>query len=278
MPNSNSKGSCDFSLIEPPLPNVPPTHTDPGNPLNNGTAQMAHFVAADGFNIFRLPVSWQYLVNNDLGGPLNPTNVSYYDQLVRGCLSTGAYCMIDLHNYARWDGKRIGEDGGPTTSQFADLWGQLAARYRDDDRVWFGVMNEPYDLPSPSPSAWRDAVQAVVTAIRGAGAEAQFISLPGAGYQSPGHLISGSGDGEALEQVVNPDGTTTGLVFDVHLYLDAKGSGTKRGCVTSGIEENWAPLADWLRKRGRQAIVTETGGGDTSSCKKYLCQQLRYLE
>lgn len=236
---------------------------------------MAHFATADGFNIFRLPVSWQYLVNNDLGGPLDPANFGYYDQLVRGCLSTGAYCIVDLHNYARWDGKRIGEDDGPSVAQFADLWGQVAAYYRDDERVWFGTMNEPYNLPSLS--AWAEAVQAAVTAIRGAGAAKQFISLPGRGHQSPGYLIA-KGDGDVLKQVTNPDGTTANLVFDVHLYLDAKGSGTSKKCVTSGIEKHWAPLAEWLRRNGRHAILTETGAGDTPSCEKYFCQQLRYLE
>ncbi|KAI7781234.1 cellulase [Diaporthe eres] len=271
----NQKGFCDLSKIDAPLTNVPPAYTDPDDPLNNGTAQMVHFATADNFNVFRLPVSWQYLVNNDLGGPLDPTTFGYYDQLVRGCLSTGAYCMIDLHNYARWDGKRIGEDDGPSVAQFADLWGKVAANYKHDDRVWFGTMNEPYDLPSlPS---WKDAVQAAVTAIREAGAATQFISLPGRGHQSPGYLIA-KGDGDILKQVTNPDGTVANLVFDVHLYLDADGSGTSRKCVTSGVEANWAPLAEWLRENGRQAIVTETGGGDTPSCEKYLCQQLRYLD
>lgn len=236
---------------------------------------MVHFVTTDNFNIFRLPVSWQYLVNNDLGGPLDPTNFGYYDQLVRGCLSTGAYCMIDLHNYARWDGKMIGEDDGPTISSFADLWGQVAANYKKEDRVWFGIMNEPYDLPLLS--SWRDTVQAAVTAIRKAGAATQFVFLPGRGHQSPGYLIA-KGDGDVLKKVTNPDGTTANLMFDVHLYLDADGSGTSKECVTSGIEDNWAPLVEWLRKNGRQAIVSETGGGDTASCKKYLCQQLRYME
>jgi endoglucanase len=62
---------------------------------------MQHFVKDDGLNIFRLPVSWQYLVNYKLGGSLDSTNTGIYDQLVQGCLSTGALCIIDIHNYAR---------------------------------------------------------------------------------------------------------------------------------------------------------------------------------
>ncbi|KAG8157056.1 hypothetical protein KVR01_013046 [Diaporthe batatas] len=271
----DKQGSCDIARIDAPLPNVPPAYSSPHEPLGNGPAQMLHFVSGHNFNIFRLPVSWQYLVDNVLGGPLDPTNFGYYDYLVRECLGTGSYCMIDLHNYARWDGKMIGMDDGPSVAQFAELWGQLAANYKDDERVWFGIMNEPYDLPWLS--SWKDTVQAAVTAIRGAGAAKHFISLPGTGFQSPGYLVY-KGDGDALKEVTNPDGTTTNLVFDVHLYLDAGGTGRSRRCVTSGIEWSWAPLAEWLRNNGRQAIVSETGAGDTPSCETYFCQQLQYLD
>lgn len=165
--------------------------------------------------------------------------------------------------------------GGPSISDIAGLWVQVAASYKYHDKVWFGIMNEPYDMPSLSSCG--DAVQAAVKAIREAGAVTHFVSLPGGGHQSHGYLIS-KGDGDVLKQVTNPDGTTSNLIFDVHLYLDSDGSGTSRSCVTDGIEKNWAPLVKWLRENGRQAIVTETGGGDTSSCEKYLCQQLAYLE
>lgn len=74
---------------------------------------MQHFVRDDNLNIFRLPVGWQYLVNNQLGGTLNSANLANYDQLVQGCLATGAHCIIDIHNYARWNGQVIGQ-GGPT--------------------------------------------------------------------------------------------------------------------------------------------------------------------
>lgn len=57
---------------------------------------MQHFVKDDHMNIFRLPVGWQYLVNNKLGGNLDKTNFGKYDQLVQACLQTGATCVIDV--------------------------------------------------------------------------------------------------------------------------------------------------------------------------------------
>lgn len=58
-------------------------------------------------------------------GKLDQTNVGQYNELVQGCLATGSYCIIDIHNYARFEGQVIGQ-GGPTNEQFANLWSQIA--------------------------------------------------------------------------------------------------------------------------------------------------------
>jgi endoglucanase len=44
---------------------------------------MTHFVNDDGYNTFRLPVGWQFLVNNVEGGPINAANMVIYDALVQ---------------------------------------------------------------------------------------------------------------------------------------------------------------------------------------------------
>lgn len=76
----------------------------------------------------------------------------------------------------------------------------------------------------------------------------------------------------------NLDGTTTNLVFDVHKYLDSDNSGTHAECTTNNIDDAFSPLATWLRSNGRQALNTETGGGNVASCETYLCQQIAYLK
>lgn len=47
--------------------------------------------------------------------------------------------------------------------------------------------------------------------------------------------------------------------------------------MTDNIDDAFAPLAAWLRSNGRQAIVSETGGGNTASCQTFLCQEIAYL-
>lgn len=260
-------GTCVITGTNGPYPPL----ASLGNP--DGIGQMQHFVNDDKFNLFRLPVGWQYLVNGVLGGTLYAPNLATYDQLVQGCLATGAHCIIDIHNYARWDGGIIGQ-GGPTNAQFVSLWTQLATKYASQSNIIFGVMNEPHDVPSIT--TWAATVQLVVTAIRNAGATSQMILLPGNDYTSAGTFIS-DGSAAALLGIRNPDGSTTNLIFDVHKYLDSDNSGTSTTCVTNNIANAFGPLAQWLRCNGRQALNTETGGGNTASCVTYLGQQLAFV-
>ncbi|OQO09719.1 hypothetical protein B0A48_05122 [Cryoendolithus antarcticus] len=243
------------------------------NPGSSGIAQMKHFVTDDGLNAFRLPVGWQYLVNNQLGGTLNSANLANYDNLVQGCLSSGAaLCIVDIHNYARWNGGIIGQ-GGPTNAQFASLWSQLATKYKGNTKIAFGLMNEPHDL---NVATWAQSVQAAVTAIRQAGATGNKILLPGSDYTSAAQFIS-NGSGPDLLAVKNLDGSTTNLIFDVHKYLDSDNSGTHTNCVTDNAAA-FQTLGNWLRTNKRQAILSETGGGpNDSSCLQYVCSQLDVL-
>jgi endoglucanase len=158
---------------------------------SNGQQQMNHFVQQSGLNAFRLPVGWQFLVNT-VGGPLNATSFATYDKLVQGCLKSGAaVCIVDVHNYARFDGKIIGQ-GGPANEVLVNLWTQLATKYAQESKIAFGVMNEPHDIPNIE--TWAETVQAVVTGIRNAGATKQMILMPGNNFTSAGAFIeNGSG-------------------------------------------------------------------------------------
>ncbi|KAL5348899.1 hypothetical protein ACLOAV_006324 [Pseudogymnoascus australis] len=113
----NTNGDYSSSGVTAPLASQ--GHAD-------GLGQMNHFARDDGLNVFRLPVCWQYLVNGVLGGTLNANNFAVYDQLVQGCLATGAYCVVDIHNYARWNGQIVGQSGGAVTNDhLASVWYQL---------------------------------------------------------------------------------------------------------------------------------------------------------
>ena len=158
----------------------------------NGQQQMDHFIQTSGLNTFRLPFGWQFLVNNKVGATLDAKNLATYDALVQGCLKTKAIlCVLDLHNYARFDGKIVGQ-GGPPNSALVSIWQQLATKYAKEERIAFGIMNEPHDIPSIE--TWAATVQEVVTGIRNAGAKTQFILMPGNNFTSAGAFVeNGSG-------------------------------------------------------------------------------------
>lgn len=248
-----------------------------GEGNSDGVAQMQHFVQQNALNMFRLPVTWQFLINsNNLNGTganisagtlatsagqFSQVNMGQYSQLVRGCLATGSFCIIDVHNYARFEGQVIGQ-GGPTNAQFASMWSQIATTYRNESKVIFGIMNEPHDLPNLS--MWADSVQAAVTAIRMAGATTQMILLPGTDFTHAQTYVENGSAGN-LSRVHNPDGSNTSLIFDVHQYLDSDDSGTHLECVTDRVNDTFVPLAQFLRANGRKAMLTEIGGGNTTS-------------
>ncbi len=198
-------------------------------------------------------------MNNQLGSDLDTSNLSKYDQLVQSCLGTGAYCMIDVHNFARWNGQIIGQ-GGPTDEQFASFWGQLAGKYATNSKIVFELMNEPHDLDV---GIWAQTCQKVVTAIREAGATSQMILLPGTNFDSAATLVS-SGSADALLAITNPDGSTDNLLLDIHKYLDEDNSGTHAACTTDNVDA-FTTVARYLRSKGRKGFISETGASSDAS-------------
>lgn len=224
-----------------------------------------------GANIFRLPIGAQYLTNNNIA-QLDPTALNNYKILVQQVTNTGAYAIIDLHNYARWNGQIFGQ-GGPSNAQFANLWSLIAKQFAGNSKVLFGINNEPHDIPSMS--TWASTLQSAVTAIRQAGATSQYILLPGQLYSHPSAFLDGTNN--PLLNVKDSDGTTSKLLFDAHQYLDSDGSGTHTTCTTNSVS-TLTSFNSWLASRGRQAILSETGGSSDSSCVTDLSQELNYVK
>jgi endoglucanase len=157
---------------------------------------MTHFIQTSGLNTLRFPVSWQFLSNNKPDGSLDSAKFAVYDKLMQSCISGASkLCVIDLHNYGRFEGQIIGQ-GGPANDAFAGLWTQLAQKYKAAQKVAFGLMNEPHDLDV---GAWAQTVQAAVTAIRNAGAQ-QMILLPGSNFSSAGAFLDNGSAGESVAQ------------------------------------------------------------------------------
>ncbi|TBU63723.1 glycoside hydrolase superfamily [Dichomitus squalens] len=244
-----------------------------GTGVSPPAAQYTHFTG-EGANLFRIPFAWQ-LMTPTLGGPINETWFSnFYDKTVQAALasSPNSYVIVDLHNYARWNGEIIAQ-GGPTNDQFASIWTQLAQKYGTNERIIFGIMNEPHDIPDVA--TWVDSVQYVVNAVRGAGSQ-NFLLLPGSSWASAQAFPTEAGP--LLVKVTDPLGGTSKLIFDVHKYLDSDNSGTHPDCTTDNVDV-LTTLVSFLQSNGnRQAILSETGGGNTASCESLLGNELAFVK
>jgi aryl-phospho-beta-D-glucosidase BglC (GH1 family) len=100
------------------------------------TSQISHFTN-QGANLIRLPVGWQYLVGNNVASTsFDDAYIQKYDALVQGVLNTGAYALIDIHNYGRWNSGVVGSE--ISGQYFANIWSLLAAKYKNNPKVIFG--------------------------------------------------------------------------------------------------------------------------------------------
>ncbi|KAH7303555.1 endoglucanase 1 [Stachybotrys elegans] len=240
-------------------------------------------------NLFRVAFVLERMcpIETGLGVLYNETYFDLFKEAIDHITITkNAYAILDPHNYMRYNnpyqqpmsGSIIGDtsdERAATTEQFAEFWGELASRFKDNERVAFGIMNEPHDMPT---QLVFDNNQAAVDAIRATGAT-NLILVPGNNW-SGGHSWTQNWGGDLLPNsefmgnIVDP---ANNWVLDIHEYLDADYSGTLPGCVNS-FEEHMVELTSWLRENGLKAMVTEFGGSDSDECADMLTRALEYME
>ena len=123
------------------------------------------YFQSKGVNFVRIPFMWETL-QPELSKPFLEDEMQRYKAVVKLATSRHMAVLIDPHNYARHYGKVI---GGPDVSNddFADFWKRLSAEFADDPLVFFGLVNEPHDLPTKQ---WFDSANIAIAAIRAGGA------------------------------------------------------------------------------------------------------------
>lgn len=187
-----------------------------------------------------------------LGATFDETHFDHFKQAVDYVTVTkGAYAILDPHNYMRYNdpsqqpysGSIIGDSSdadAATTAQFGEFWGELASRFKDNEKVIFGLMNEPHDMTT---QLVLENNQAAIDAIRAAGAD-QLIIMPGNSWTGGHAWTEGSDPSSALLNTFKDPANNTAL--DIHEYLDVDFSGTHAECV-SDAPTNLAALTAWLK-------------------------------
>ena len=143
------------------------------------------YFAAKGMNIIRVPVLWERL-QHQLGGDLDSAEMGRLDAVINYAASKGMRVILDVHNYAAYRGSMIGTKNVPT-SALGDLWRRIAERYKNNESVVFGLMNEPNNLPTET---WLEAANIAIAEIRRTGAK-NLILVPGNGWSSARSWVEG---------------------------------------------------------------------------------------
>ena len=230
------------------------------------------YFAAKGMSIIRVPVLWERL-QRQLGSALDNGEMRQLDAVIKHAKSKGMRVILDVHNYAGYRGAKIGSKNVPT-STLGDLWGRIAERYKDNDAVAFGLMNEPNNLPTET---WLEAANIAIAQIRRTGAK-NLILVPGNGWSSARSWVKGdygTPNGEVMLGIEDP---ADNFAYDVHQYFNADWTGTSADCqsVDIGIS-TLTPVTEWARKHGKHAFLGEIGVGPGQTCLDALNRVLRFM-
>jgi endoglucanase len=230
------------------------------------------YYAAKRMNIIRLPVLWERLQHH-LGEDLDEKEMQRVDAIVSYTTSKGMKIIIDVHNYAKYFGSVIGTPKLPPTA-LGDLWRQIAVRYKHNDLVVFGLMNEPTQLRT---EIWLEAANNAVAEIRQTGAN-NLILVPGNGWSSARDWTSAKYGTPNSQVMLNVVDSSENFAFDVHQYFDRDFTGTHADCqsVEIGVT-SLTPFTRWARERRKRGFLGEFGAGSNPICLDALDRVLEFM-
>lgn len=250
--------------------NLPGTY---GSDYIYPTVASVGYFRGKGMNTVRLPFLWERL-QPTLNQPLDAAELGRLTSFVTQVGASGSTVLLDPHNYARYRGNLIGSSAVPNAA-FADFWTRLATQFKGNDKVLFGLMNEPNTMPTEQ---WLSAANAGLAAIRAVGA-GNVVMVPGNAWTGA-HSWAESGYGTpnaiVMKGIVDPGHN---MVFEAHQYLDADSSGTSPNCVSATIgAERLQVFTAWLRTNGYRGFLGEFAGGANATCNQAVSNMLTYVE
>lgn len=227
-------------------------------------SDVAYFIDK-GMNTFRLPFRWERL-QRTLGGDLHPAELNRMNGFVNYTTGQGAHVILDPHNFARYFGNAIGS-GSVSVADFADFWGKVAAEFKDNPNVIFGLMNEPVGANQSNgitTETWLSAANAAIAAIRATGAD-NLILVPGNGYSgahSWDQNYYGTPNADVMLNIVD---SGDNFAFEVHQYLDGNSSGQSAFIANQQIgRDRLINFTQWLRTHGFRGFLGEFGAANST--------------
>ncbi len=278
---------------------APEGETAWGNPVT--TEVLIRAVAAQGFGVIRLPITWSLHMGPGPDFPIDSTWMDRVDELVSYVLNNGLYAIINLHhdgadNYSgvEWitlndqDGNITNANSAAVEARFVKVWEQIAARFiNHDNRLLFESMNEIHDgYGTPDPGYYdiiNNLNQVFVNTVRASGGNNAARCLVVPGYNTNIEYT--------LAGFVRPtDSVADKLILSVHYYdpWSFAGEASTRvwGAAYPG-SDNWGQedyvqsQFDHLRGQyidnGLPVIIGEYGAVNNSGAELYRRYYMEYV-
>lgn len=231
------------------------------------SAELAYY-KSKGFNLIRLPISWERL-QHTLTGPLNTAYSTGMMNYINLATAQGFTLVLDLHNYNRYATgafdsagnqtvsyvQRVIGDGTLTVAHLADVWTKLANLVKTNPKVILNLMNEPHDLPMTS-TTWFSGIQTVINAVRATGST-QLILVPNTRASDVGHWHTWAPGGGPLDSVaaLAITDSANNYAFDMHSYYpEGYGSNDE-----SSYGAQLTAVTNWARTHGKKLFLSEMG-------------------
>lgn len=252
-------------------------------------ASCLEYFAKKGMTLFPIQVQWER-VQPTFGLGLDGPYMARLDALAIEAARLGVQLVISMRNHARYSLRGvvtyIGK-GDVTIARFAELWRQLASRYKNNPTVLFSLMNEPAGGANITTETWVQAANAAISAIRTEGYTRE-IFVCGNGYSGAaawGNGWYGTANAKAMLNVVDPSNNT---IFDIHCYCDVDGSGEYKGAdgktgtgdVTSedaGVNA-LAGVTAWAAANKKRVWLGEFGTPNTPKSKACITKMMEHLK
>jgi endoglucanase len=239
------------------------------------------YIAQHGANIIRFPFLWERL-QPLANGPLDKAELGRLRTTVQNASDRGLCVLLDVHNYARYQGNKLNANlpnGTSVSSAFIAFWLALAAEFPDPKTTIFGLMNEPAAIPLVD---WAVIAKQTLAALRKAKAT-NLVFVSGGRWSGVHDWFAGLQHSNSTEfdDLYDPLKRT---VIEVHQYTDSDYSGTHtektgRGCLAADtFDAKFARISDWAKTHGQTLFLGEFGVPPSSECLLTLTRFLKLMQ
>lgn len=241
-------------------------------------AKDALYFVQKGANTVRIPFKWEY-IQPDLTKPIDFTqgNAKKLVDLVGELTHAGIYVILDMHNYLRYpsqmfNGPVIGLNSPATTHLYAQAWASFAEQFKNNDHVFFDLMNEPL----ADPKLILTNYNAAIIAIRSKGFK-NLLLLEGNDWSKMSTWMKENASTFIPTNIHDPDNN---YAINVHQYFNDEGGNTAT-CFDPTIlleKIHFNDFIQWVKANKVRVFLSELGGADNTTCAADINKLLTLIE